>query len=81
MHFSQIDLKSAPKGSVLSCFYLFTNTNTGINFCSKCGKCRILNKLTGIIVLPLRFSLPRPYWPCAIYQANGKNPHEAKRAQ
>lgn len=80
MHIPQIDHKSAPKGKILACFYLFIKTNTGIYFCSKCGKCRILNKFTSITVLPLRFSLLRMYSPSAIYQASCKNPREAKRA-
>ena len=61
MHISQIDLKSAPKGKFSTCFYLFISTNSGIYFCSKCGKCRILNNLTKIITLYLRYSLLRTY--------------------
>ena len=61
MHISQIDFKSAPKGMFSICFYLFISTNSGIYFCSKCGKCRTLNKFINITVLPLRHPLLRRY--------------------
>lgn len=80
MHFSQIDHKSTPKGKILICFYLFINENTGIYFCSKCGKCRILNNLTNNTTFLQYQSLLR-HSPYAIYPANGKNPREAKPAQ
>ena len=61
MHIAQIDLKSASKGSIFTCFYLLGNENRGNYLCSKCGKCRILNKFTNTIVLLLHFPLLRRY--------------------